>query len=139
MLFITQNVFNYLKDLRIFGGNKKRMKQSPKYICTFLLSFFCVFTYSQSFIGKYCYTYTDKYEMKTESEIELKADSTYIMKVIVYSSPKYGIWNHILLATLILTALMVLFVTSSFGTVFWYGLLIYGVATKKQTTICGYQ
>lgn len=66
------------------------MKQSSKYICTFLLSFFCVFTYSQSFIGKYCYTYTDKYEMKTESEIELKADSTYIMKVIVYSSPQYG-------------------------------------------------
>lgn len=66
------------------------MKKSPKYIFTFLISFFYVFTHSQNFIGKYCYHYTDKYEVKTEFEIEVKADSTYIMKSIVHSSPKYG-------------------------------------------------
>lgn len=66
------------------------MKQFSKYIFTFLFSFFYVFTYSQSFIGKYCYSYTDKHEIKTEFEIELKADSSYIIKAAMYSSPKYG-------------------------------------------------
>ena len=50
----------------------------------------CVITHSQNFIGKYCYKHTDKDEVKTEIEINIKSDSTYLMKSIIYSSPKYG-------------------------------------------------
>ena len=66
------------------------MKKFPKYIFTFFIFFCCFFGHSQNFIGRYCYHYTDKYEVKTEIEIEVKEDSTYIMKSIVNSSPKYG-------------------------------------------------
>jgi hypothetical protein len=44
---------------------------------------------------------------------------------------KYGIWNHVLLAILILTTIIFFLVAPSIGTLLWYGLLIYGVATKR--------
>lgn len=50
----------------------------------------CVITHSQNFIGKYCYDFTDKDDVKTEIEINIKSDSTYLIKSIIYSSPKYG-------------------------------------------------
>jgi len=43
---------------------------------------------------------------------------------------KYGIWNHVLLGLLILTASILLLVKPSFGTALWYGLLIIAVARK---------
>ncbi len=44
---------------------------------------------------------------------------------------KYGIWNHILLANLILTTVIFYLTAPSIGILFWYGLLVYGVATKS--------
>ena len=44
---------------------------------------------------------------------------------------KYGIWNNLLIALLILTTIIFLSVSSSIGILLWYGLLIYGVATKR--------
>lgn len=44
---------------------------------------------------------------------------------------KYGKWNHVLLAILILTTIIFFVEAPSIGTLFWYGILIYGVATKR--------
>jgi hypothetical protein len=66
------------------------MKKSHKLIFSFLFFLLCVITHSQNFIGKYCYDFTDKDDVKTEIEINIKSDSTYLIKSIIYSSPKYG-------------------------------------------------
>lgn len=62
---------------------------------------------------------------------------TYEIADILESIPsakaiaKYGIWNHVLLAIIILTTIVFFLTTYSIGTLLWYGLLIYGVATKR--------
>lgn len=44
---------------------------------------------------------------------------------------RYGIWNHILLGLLIITALIFFIADPTPGIVIWYGLLIIAVATKS--------
>jgi hypothetical protein len=66
------------------------MKNTVKNIFTIIICIFHSNTYSQNIANKFCFKYIDKYEVKTEIEIEIKSDSTYKMKSISYSSPKYG-------------------------------------------------
>ncbi|MFN3529437.1 MAG: hypothetical protein ACK417_05900 [Bacteroidia bacterium] len=44
---------------------------------------------------------------------------------------KYGKWNYVLLAILIITTIKFCLEASLIGTLLWYGLLIYVVATKR--------